>query len=119
MINPVIDLWGHAMSSDIPDWCFSVSINQDITYKHEDIDQLRYESPINFTLQITVPSLFLLGQDDKRVVPFQSIHMHKALKSQGTKTSLKLYPEESHEFTKPEQTIDSMVSTLDWIEQHF
>jgi acylaminoacyl-peptidase len=70
--NPVLDLIGNEMSSDIPDWSYFES---GLPYAFEcpkyasisELEHLRMCSPSSVVQQVKVPTLIMVGVNDRRV----------------------------------------------------
>lgn len=59
-------------------------------------DSLEYYSTENRVTANTPPALIFLSDDDKAVVPENSIAFYRALKSNGVKASMHIFPEGGH-----------------------
>ena len=53
-------------------------------------------SPLKYVSNVTTPTLFLVGQEDVRVPPPQSVEMWRGVKQQGVETHLYVAPREPH-----------------------
>ena len=98
--NGVLDMNAMLASTDIPDWIFACSKNTDFTkfgqISAEDCALLHSKSPISQISNVQTPSLFLIGDSDKRVPPHQSYFYFNVLKSMGIDCKLYDYPGSGH-----------------------
>ena len=71
-------------------------------------------------LGATTPTLFLMGNPALGGAdPYNTVHMlYNALKAQGVETEYVKYPDEGHNFEKPENQRDSLERTIKWIDEH-
>lgn len=113
--NPVINMAGMAMASDICDWPLGQSggcknnstydIRKPIPVKEDDLIRINRQSP-SFYLEMAdfvPPTLILLGDLDLRVPPFQGKMWHTWLLSRGFDSSLHIFPDTGH-------SLDSVIS---------
>jgi dipeptidyl aminopeptidase/acylaminoacyl peptidase len=78
----------------------------------------RVSRPFLHADRIVTPTLFVCGQDDWNVPLINSEQMYQALKSQGRKTELVIYPGEAHEIRRPSFVLDRMERYLAWYGEH-
>ncbi len=71
-------------------------------------------SPITFIKSVKTPTLVLVGEHDGECPAPQSYEFWHALKTQGTKTQLVVYPGEGHRFHDSVHMRDLMQRTLEW-----
>ena len=62
--NPVTNIASMYNVTDIPDWCVAETASDSIQIMFD-------KSPMSLVNQITTPTLFLIGDQDKRVPPSQ------------------------------------------------
>lgn len=75
-------------------------------------------SPLKDVAKVTTPTIFLVGQEDVRVPPPQSIEMYRALKSLGVPTHLYMAPREPHGWGELRHELFKVNVELDWFERH-
>jgi dipeptidyl aminopeptidase/acylaminoacyl peptidase len=75
-------------------------------------------SPIDFIKQVTTPTLVLVGDRDGECPPAQSYEFWHALKTLGVKTQLVIYPNEGHQFHKPEHQKDVLARMIGWFNEN-
>jgi dipeptidyl aminopeptidase/acylaminoacyl peptidase len=75
-------------------------------------------SPLKDVWKVTTPTIILVGQNDERVPPPQSVELYRALKSNGVPTHLYLGPREPHGWTELRHELFKMNVELDWFEKH-
>jgi dipeptidyl aminopeptidase/acylaminoacyl peptidase len=73
-------------------------------------------SPINFVKNVKTPTLMVVGDRDGECPAPQSFEFWHALKAEGVKTQLVVYPNEGHHFVDPEHQRDVLKRALDWFE---
>jgi len=73
-------------------------------------------SPINFIKIAKTPTLLVVGDRDGECPAPQSFEFWHALKAQGVKTQLVVYPDEGHRFTDPDHQRDVLTRALNWFE---
>ena len=80
--NPVFDMNYMLASTDIPDWIYACSKNEEINFAKptaEDKALLYERSPISTVANVKTPLMLLIGDSDLRVPPHQSYYYHTAL----------------------------------------
>ena len=75
-------------------------------------------SPITFIKNVKTPTLVVVGERDGECPAPQSYEFWHALKAQGTKTELVVYPGEGHLFRDSEHKRDVMERTVRWFEEN-
>lgn len=81
-----------------------------------DAPRSRYsqDSPLRNVWRVTTPTLFFVGEDDRRVPPTQSILMHRGVRATGTPTALYQASDEPHNFRKPANQLFKINTELSW-----
>lgn len=75
-------------------------------------------SPLKDVAKVTTPTIFLVGQEDVRVPPPQSVEMYRALKSLGVPTHLYMAPREPHGWGELRHELFKVNVELDWFERY-
>jgi dipeptidyl aminopeptidase/acylaminoacyl peptidase len=73
-------------------------------------------SPITFIKRVKTPTLMVVGDRDGECPAPQSFEFWHALRDEGVKTQLVLYPNEGHRFVSPDHQRDVLKRALDWFE---
>lgn len=73
-------------------------------------------SAIEFIKRVTTPTLVLVGDRDGECPAPQSFEFWHALRAQGVKTQLVIYPNEGHGFRDPDHIRDRIERELAWFE---
>jgi len=73
-------------------------------------------SPINFIRNVKTPTLVVVGDRDGECPAPQSFEFWHALREEGVKTQLVIYPNEGHHFVDPEHQRDALKRALDWFQ---
>lgn len=73
-------------------------------------------SAIDFIKRVKTPTLVVVGDRDGECPAPQSFEFWHALKAEGVKTQLVIYPNEGHRFVNPEHQRDVLKRALDWFE---
>jgi dipeptidyl aminopeptidase/acylaminoacyl peptidase len=73
-------------------------------------------SPITFIKRVKTPTLMVVGDRDGECPAPQSFEFWHALRDEGVKTQLVLYPNEGHHFVDPTHQRDVLKRALDWFE---
>ena len=104
------------LTSDIPDWVSSASLGHSHkwSYRREEVLKMFDRSPISRVSNVTTPSLFIIGENDKRVHKSQGMYFWKCLKSQGVDTEVHFYPNNGHSIESPECNIDALLKMTNW-----
>lgn len=89
--NPVIDIASMFPITDIADWTIVESnlgngSELEDLLKPETLSHMWELSPIKYVKQVKAPTLLLIGKDDRRVPPTQSIEYYRALQLHGIKS---------------------------------
>jgi len=97
-------------------------IQTDVRYRGkapwEDLKRFWRESPISRAASITTPTLFYVGDADRRAPPSQSFEAFRALTRQGVPTELLVFPGEGHEFSKPKHKLMAVKAEIDWLSHY-
>jgi dipeptidyl aminopeptidase/acylaminoacyl peptidase len=75
-------------------------------------------SPLKDAWKVKTPTIFLVGEQDKRVPEPQSIEMYRALKSNGVPTHLYVAPREPHGWEELRHVLFKMNAELEWFEKY-
>ena len=75
-------------------------------------------SAIEFIKQVTTPTLVIVGDRDGECPAPQSFEFWHALRAEGVKTQLVVYPNEGHGFRDPVHIADRSKRTLAWFAQY-
>jgi dipeptidyl aminopeptidase/acylaminoacyl peptidase len=73
-------------------------------------------SAIDFIGRVKTPTLVVVGDRDGECPAPQSFEFWHALKAEGVKTQLVVYPGEGHRFVDPEHQRDVLMRALNWFE---
>ena len=82
------------------------------------IDLYWEHSPLKDVANVTTPTIFLVGENDRRVPMPQSVEMHRALKSHGVPTHLYVAPREGHGWRELRHMLFKANAELAWFEKH-
>jgi len=121
MRNPVTDIPGMTVATDIPDWCFTEtgsnmpSLVPDLTA----IGKMHTCSPIATIDNVKTPTLFIIGGVDKRVPPSQGLSMYYALRERNIPTRALFYPKNGHAIAGPDTEPDQWVNAAIWCNKYF
>lgn len=120
--NPVTDLASMMACTDIPDWVLGQGTDLDLDFNFppgSDVYAKFYEkSPVYKAHNSVTPTLIKLGKQDKRVNYFNGLFFYQALKHQGCKVKLHVYPEDSHPLACDETDVDCNFTDLTWMRNH-
>ncbi len=75
-------------------------------------------SAIEYIKNVHTPTLVLVGDRDGECPAPQSFEFWHALRAEGVKTQLVIYPNEGHRFVDPAHTLDRPERTLQWFAQN-
>ncbi len=67
---------------------------------------------------VTTPTLIQHGERDERVPLSQGLELYNALKRQGCKTKMVIYPRTPHGIEEPRLMLDCMNRNLEWFDQY-
>ena len=73
-------------------------------------------SAINYIKNVKTPTLLIVGDRDGECPAPQSFEFWHALRAQGIKTQLVVYPDEGHHFVDPNHRRDVLERALNWFE---
>jgi dipeptidyl aminopeptidase/acylaminoacyl peptidase len=82
------------------------------------IDLYWGHSPLKDIYKVTTPTIVLVGANDERVPPPQSVELYRALKSNGVPTHLYMAPREPHGWRELRHQLFKINVELDWFEKH-
>jgi dipeptidyl aminopeptidase/acylaminoacyl peptidase len=83
---------------------------------YDDPEVYAKSSPITFIKRVKTPTLIVVGDRDGECPAPQSFEFWHALRDQGVKTQLVLYPNEGHHFVSPDHQRDVLKRAVDWFE---
>jgi dipeptidyl aminopeptidase/acylaminoacyl peptidase len=86
--------------------------------KDAPIDVYWDHSPLKYVANVKTPTIFMVGENDVRVPPSQSIEMYRGVKSNGVETHLYIAPREPHGWRELRHQLFKMNVELDWFEKH-
>ena len=121
--NAVLDMTYMVAATDIPDWIYACSQNKELEsfgeYTVDDSRDFFLKSPISQVKNVRTPSLFLVGNGDKRVPPHQSYFYYNCLKSMGVDCKLYDYPDSGHALMQsPEHFNDAYLNITLWMDKY-
>lgn len=83
---------------------------------YDDPDVYKKSSAIEFIKNVKTPTLVVVGDRDGECPAPQSFEFWHALRAQGVKTQLVIYPNEGHAFRSAEHRRDVLERALNWFE---
>jgi dipeptidyl aminopeptidase/acylaminoacyl peptidase len=83
---------------------------------YDDPDIYAKSSAINYIKNAETPTLLVVGDRDGECPAPQSFEFWHALRAQGVKTQLVVYPDEGHHFVNPDHSRDVLERALSWFE---
>jgi dipeptidyl aminopeptidase/acylaminoacyl peptidase len=110
----VTNLWSFTGTADIPSFLPDYFSGQ----PWDNFEAYRKHSPMTYVKGATTPTLILHGDADLRVPLSQGYELYSALKQQGLKTQMVVYPRMPHGPREPKFILDIMERHLDWVERH-
>lgn len=125
LINPVTDLLHFSMTSDIPDWTLTQSVNKQFDFGtgrryYTDPVLMEYlieRSPIGLIDHIKVPVLLQLGKKDRRVPFTMGLRYYECLKAKTVPTKLYIY-DSDHAIGEVANDSDIFVNTILFIREY-
>ncbi len=75
-------------------------------------------SPLKDIYKVTTPTVVLVGENDVRVPPPQSVELYRALKANGVDTHLYIAPREPHGWRELRHQLFKVNVEIDWFERH-
>ena len=110
----VTDLMSMSGTTDIPDFIVSY-----FGAEHwEDPEAIQKHSPMFNVKGATTPTLIQHGEQDIRVPIGQGYELYHALKRQGTKVQMVVYPRQPHAIGEPRLIIDAGKRNIEWFRQY-
>ncbi len=76
------------------------------------------QSMLKDSWKVKTPTLFLVGADDERVPPTQSIMMYRGVRAGGAKTMLYQAPGQPHGWRRPSYRLFKINTELSWFAEH-
>ena len=86
--------------------------------KDAPIDVYWEHSPLKYVANVKTPTIFLVGDEDIRVPPPQSVEMFRALRSLGVPTHLYRAPREPHGWQELRHELFKVNVELEWFERY-
>jgi dipeptidyl aminopeptidase/acylaminoacyl peptidase len=81
------------------------------------VDRWRMHSAMFNVRGVSTPTLIQHGEQDLRVPISQGYELYNALKRQGVKTKMVVYPRQPHGIQEPKLLLDAMTRNLEWFDQ--
>ena len=75
-------------------------------------------SPLKDIYNVTTPTIILVGENDVRVPPSQSVELYRALKTNGVETHLYIAPREPHGWRELRHELFKVNVELGWFERY-
>ena len=125
MMNPVTDLLHMYLTTDIPDWTLSQTMNSQFDFETgrnrlADTSLITYlieRSSIYLVNQIKTPVLLQLSKKDKRV-PFSiGLRYYECLKANKIPTKLHIY-DSNHAMREVSNDSDCVINSILFIDEH-
>ena len=82
------------------------------------IDAYWGNSPLKDIYRVTTPTLVLVGENDVRVPPPQSVELYRALRTNGVDTHLYIAPREPHGWRELRHELFKVNVEIEWFERH-
>ncbi len=86
--------------------------------KNAPIEVYWEHSPLKDIWKVKTPTIVLVGENDVRVPPPQSVELYRALRTNGVPTHLDIAPREPHGWRELRHELFKMNVELDWFEKH-
>ena len=86
--------------------------------KDAPIDVYWEHSPLKDIWKVKTPTIVLVGENDVRVPPPQSVELYRALRTNGVPTHLYIAPREPHGWRELRHQLFKMNIELDWFEKY-
>lgn len=121
--NPVCNVSSMVGITDIPDWCYVEAFGKEgLTNYSEapsvkDLSVLYQCSPIAHLSKVKVPTLFLLGAQDRRVPVSNGFQYVQALRARGQEVKVILFPEDLHAIDRPQSDFESFLNIGVWLKR--
>jgi len=121
--NPVTSIAGMVSATDIPEWCYCEALGAGTRPRcfgptAEDLDRMLRCSPIAHASEVEAPTLWLLGQEDRRVRPLAAMDYIAALKAKGLPLKTIVFPKDSHPLSSPQTEFESFINVAWWLGRH-
>ncbi|VDO97822.1 unnamed protein product [Soboliphyme baturini] len=120
--NPVANIAAMVDCSDIPDWCVSEALADEVDFQHPVSAKMREvmwtKSPIAHVDKTVTPTLFMLGDKDLRVPALQCKEYIHVMKSRGIPVKVLYYPENCHPLDKVDAECDVAINCVRWLEHY-
>ena len=123
--NPVVNLGSMVYTTDIPDWCFIETFGCAIGKRRcrwdprpEDVQAMYDKSPIKHIDTYSKPTLFLIGERDKRVPMSNPLQFISALSARGVVTRTFRFPHDCHPLHNPQTEYTCVIEAMEWIRRY-
>ncbi|OAE21003.1 hypothetical protein AXG93_2024s1160 [Marchantia polymorpha subsp. ruderalis] len=121
--NPVCNLSSMIGVTDIPDWCYVETFGKDALSAYSDapsisdLSMFYKASPIAHLSKVKVPTLFLLGAQDRRVPASNGLQYVQALRARGLEVKVIIFPEDMHAIDRPQSEFESFLNIGTWFKR--
>ncbi|MBK9170762.1 MAG: S9 family peptidase [Bryobacterales bacterium] len=110
----VTNLWSFTGTADIPGFMPDYFSGE----PWDNFEAYKKHSPMTYVKGVTTPTLVLHGESDLRVPVSQGYEFYNAMKRQGVKTKMVVYPRMPHGPSEPKFLLDIMHRHMDWAVEH-
>ncbi|KAG0579472.1 hypothetical protein M758_4G100500 [Ceratodon purpureus] len=121
--SPVCNLASNVGSSDIPDWCYVEAFGKEglTSYSEapsaDDLRVLYQCSPIAHVFKVRVPTLFILGAQDRRVPAIPNgLQYAQALRARGLEAKVIVVPDQ-HSLERPQTQFEGYLNIGLWLKR--
>ncbi|CAM6101899.1 unnamed protein product [Calypogeia fissa] len=121
--NPVCNLSSMVGITDIPDWCYVETFGREGLSAYSeapsvtDLTMFYKASPVAHLSKVKVPTLFLLGAQDRRVPVSNGFQYVQALRARGLEVKVILFPEDIHSIDRPQSEFESFLNVGVWLKR--
>ncbi|EFJ32660.1 hypothetical protein SELMODRAFT_168303 [Selaginella moellendorffii] len=121
--NPVCNISSMVGITDIPDWCYMESYGKAGLNLYDEAPSVKHlgafyqASPIAHVDKVQVPTMFLLGAQDRRVPVSNGLQYAQALRARGLEVKVIVFPDDIHAIDRPQSDFESFVNIGAWLKR--
>ena len=118
--SPFLSFGASLISSDIPDYYFSIAFNEDLFsgFTQEQLKEIDRKSVFHRIHKIKTPLMFITGKNDKRCPSDQAKRFTDLSETIKKEVIWKCYPLDGHGLFSTKAVVNSLYSKIVWFEKY-
>jgi len=111
-------IWNDVSYFGTADNFMQTDVRYDGAAPWENFEMYWRESAMSGAARVTTPTLITHGGSDRRVPSAQAFELYRALRRQGVRAELLIFPDQGHIFSQPSHKLEKVRAEVAWLEEH-